>query len=212
MHELRNYKKMPNNIHLPKPHFSWSQLNMWETSPKQYEKRYIFGEQIPINNAMRFGKTVSEALETEQTDDPVMQALIDLAPKFNKAEHEIRVVHKMINGNVELFGIVDSFNTKTKHFREYKTGKNGWTQAMVDKFGQITFYNYMLYLQHGKIPEKCYLDWFETEHDYGQVKLTGRIETFETSRNMLQILEMGARISKAVKNISKLYAEHLPQL
>jgi len=68
-----------------KPHFSYSQMNMFQRCPKQYEYRYIKGLKMPPNIAMNSGKAIHEALEynalhkLRTTEDIPMADLLDIS-------------------------------------------------------------------------------------------------------------------------------------
>ncbi len=67
------------------PHFSYSQMNMFQRCPKQYEYRYIKGLKIPPNISMNSGKAIHEALEynalwkMRTQEDIPMGDLLDLS-------------------------------------------------------------------------------------------------------------------------------------
>lgn len=67
------------------PHFSYSQMNMYQRCPKQYEYRYIKGMKVPPNINMNSGKAIHEAFEynalwkMRSKEDMPMQDLLDLS-------------------------------------------------------------------------------------------------------------------------------------
>ena len=173
---------------------------MWERSPKQYEKYYINGEKFPVNQYMRLGKRVAEALEN---DTPVKDGFIEqfrvLTPAYKNREYEI-----VAEGEFTLLGKIDGCTFGKKSIMgEHKTGKN-WTQKMADNHVQITFYNMLLYLTKKKLFDENYLHWAETHlDDNGIVELTGNITTFSTTRNVKDVLKLYSSCKKAVIEIDK---------
>ena len=79
--------KLSKEILLPKGYISWSQLNLFERSPKQYRKHYILGEPSFINDAMVYGKKLADALEgNDAGDDETITMLVELLPKYKVME------------------------------------------------------------------------------------------------------------------------------
>lgn len=194
-------------IMLPRGYLSHSQYILRKKNPKKYNDIYFFGGKSFTNEGMRFGKVVAEALETNKTEDETIKALIAMLPRYPKPEHEINTSVKTEDGILNLMGKIDTFFMRGKRFREYKTGKTAWTQAKVDKETQITFYYMLVYLKYGQLPEKkVWLDWIKTEYDEdGKPRLTGEIVSFETDRNMGQVLELMDDVHKTAVEISKEY-------
>jgi len=173
------------DILLPRGYLSYSQWKLRKKNPGKYNDIYFFGGKSFTNAGMRFGKIVAEALETGETQDPTIKALMSILPRYPRPEHEIKTRVNTNEGVLTLLGKLDTFFMRGKTFREYKTGKTKWTQAKVDKDEQITWYYALVYLEYGHLPEKkAWLDWIETEYEKGEKpKLTGRIESFETARS-----------------------------
>lgn len=183
-------------------YLSWSKLSLFETDKDKFYKVYIEGEYEEPNKYMVFGKKLSSAIQEDKyTDDEILNSLKDKLIKYDEIEYKIFVDFS----NMKLFGIFDTFDTKRKIFREYKTGKN-WSKSRVDKEGQLTFYAMLVYLKFNLIPEKIYLDWAETiEDENGEIKLTGKLTSFETNRNIEDIVLMIKRCKKAYEEMSKFY-------
>jgi len=192
---------------LPRGYLSWTQLNTFERSPKQYYKHYILGEPSFENDAMRFGKKLADALEgNDAGDDETITMLCSLLPKYKTMEKELDA----ITGDIKILGKIDNFNNRNKAFKEYKTGMVKWTQPKVDKHGQLLFYATLIYLTYGIIPPKIELVWAETKRDEdGQIYATGRIEVFERKIKLVDILKFMARICKTAKGISRMYQDEI---
>jgi len=194
-------------ILLPRGYLSWTQLNTFERSPKQYYKHYILGEPSFVNDAMIFGKKLADALEGKDAgDDESITMLVALLPKYKVMEKELKAVIRGVN----IMGKIDNFEPRKNPFKEYKSGMVKWTQAKVDKHGQLLFYATLIYLVYGVIPPKIELVWAETKRDdQGEIYGTGRIEVFERKIKLVDILKFMARIHKVAKGISRMYQEEI---
>ena len=201
----------------PRPYLSHTQLSLWERSPAKYKEIYLENGRIPINRGMAFGKMIANALQDDAgTDDPLNDLIIANLPKFDKMEFEIEGT---LSG-VPLYGKLDSFNNKTKKaFKEYKTGRIPWTQKMVDRSDQITFYCTLIYAKYGIRAEGLDIELIYIPTDYnstGQIEPTGEMPLrFKTRRNFINIMKMSARQKKAWAEIQQMcieYASDIPNL
>lgn len=200
------YCQMKNkSIKTPRPYLSWSQMNLIERNPEAYIKTYFQGYKFE-NEAMRLGKEVAEILEMDKIcDNTMIENMRIMLPSYEKREFEI----KTEKHGIQLLGKLDCFNRKGLVIGEIKTGKK-WTQKMVDEHGQLTFYALLVYLKYKKLPSKIYLHWAKTAEIDEELQLTGEIKTFETKRDLLDILKFTSRIKNAwaeIEKLSKIYAE-----
>lgn len=182
----------------PRPYLSWVQMNLWERDPQRYIRQYIYGEESPANKYMELGKRLAERIETgAETKDELLERVVIFLPTEKEKEFEI---YADIKG-IPLFGKLDSFNPETKVVREIKTGKK-WTQSAVDKADQLTFYSVLVFQKYGELPKRIFLDWVETIED-DELRFTGKVETFETKRDMADIISFYQRIKKAWAGIQE---------
>lgn len=195
----------------PRPHLSWSQLNLFETSPDQYREIYLNGKQIPINRGMALGKEVADALESnEETGDIIKDLVIAQLPKMDWMDYEFKAVVSIGDIEIPLLSKFDSVNKEMTALYEYKTGSTPWNQKKADKHGQITFYCVLIQAMTGKIPEDIELIWAPTEKkDDGKVELTGEILRFKTKRTTADILKMKIRMKNVWLDIKKLVEKEL---
>lgn len=197
---MKNLKK----FRTPKGYLSWTQLNLFERSKNAYVDTYLRGLNGFENEAMRVGKRLANRLETdEQTDENIIEHLAIFLPSYPKREFPISVDFE----EIPLFGKLDGFNPWNKKMGEYKTGKR-WTQALVDKSGQITFYTTLVWLKYGKLPSQIDLHWARTETKNNRIVLTGEIRTFRTQRTMADIILFRGRIKRAWEGIITLTKEY----
>lgn len=210
MKSKQNKNRQP-KLNLPRPYMSWSGLNLWERSPKQFIKHYFYGEAGFENAAMRFGREMAERLDSkEDHDDEVLNMVATILPGNGHTEYPLEV--PFLDYGIDLFGKFDNWHPKTRILRERKTGKIPWNQMKANTHGQLAFYAFMLWLEKKKLPKEIWLDWIETEEaERGVITLTGAIKSFRVNISMIDIFKMGARIKRAAKEISKAYNEEIKQ-
>lgn len=190
-------------IETPRGYISFSQMSMWQSSPERYKRTYFEGKRGFTNSGMRFGSVVADALENEEyTGDLLTDTAMELLPKFDVRDEEIRVPMKTKDGEIILLGRPDSLDSKTKDFYEFKTGTHPWTQKKANEHLQLKFYALMIYLKHDVLLDKCELIWMETFKDPDEkVQPTGKIVRFEVKITLKDILETMAMISRVAKEI-----------
>lgn len=183
-----------------KNYISYSQYQAFNSG--QYEKIYLDGRKLN-NSGLEFGKKFAEAMESEEigNDDIAFAKLQIPTPQFK--EKEFRVEWE----GIPMFGGLDGFDEKPLTVYEYKTGKTKWTQAMVDKAEQLTFYAIYVWLTYKKLPEHIYLYWLETDSN----GLTGKIKVFETKRSLKDFIVLYPKVKKAWIGIEKIINEYIKQ-
>ena len=184
----------------PRPYLSWSQMNLLERSPETYKKLYLYGDRIPTNRGMRYGKKMADALEDDiATGDIALDYAMSSLPKAGKMEVEID--WKVMG--VPIFGKMDSAKKDLSLIDEYKTGKEGsWNQLKADRSaqeGQLCFYATAIYFKTKKIP-KARLSFVPTV----DAEATGEVITFEVSIELKDVLNMASRMKKAWKEIGEM--------
>jgi hypothetical protein len=205
---------------LPKPHLSWSQLTCWLSNPARYRKEYFEDGDKLDTKFLRFGKNIAELIETGQHKE-----LLPDLEVYDSPEFEIKcMVH-----NVPCLSFIDSYNkvaspwVPANVFREYKTGKIAWTKAKVQKHDQLVFYATVLKWSEGAMPEYCDLDWIETKEqadesvdfwrDSGKIiNVTGRIVSFHREFDEREVERMEQLIVKVAWEISDAYQDFLKEI
>jgi hypothetical protein len=156
----------------------------------------VLGEKTKTNVKMDFGSAVGKRLET----DPDYMKNV---PRQERMEHGVKV--KM--GNIELYGVLDSYSPITNAIEEYKTsGEKGWDQKKVDSHDQITFYALLLYLEKGIKPETLSIRLHhlvtEEQGDFSiAFKKPFTHKVYKTKRTTKQVLQFGAEIIKVRKEM-----------
>jgi len=186
--------------------FSWSQLASWEWDQEQWYKKYVLGEKEATNKEMAFGKLLAQSLEDGACKIP---ELVERLP-YTK-EHPFKVKY----GDIILVGFADDFDTKTfKNLNEVKSGKKAWDQKRADEHGQLSFYALMNYITNKVKPEDMVikLHWvptIETGSFEIQFKQPIEVHTFTVKLTMKDILNMGARINRTIKEMESYVSSHL---
>jgi len=186
---------------LPRGYLSYSQLVLWEKSKNNYYQTYYEGVPSVSNKYMALGKKVAEYLENGEMEeyDPIIECIGIIIPAYPKKEYPFTVMFE----GIKLYAKFDGFNPKKLELGEYKTGKK-FTQAMVNKSDQLTFYAFMIWLKHKKMP-KIQLHWAKTkELSEDTICLTGELKTFDTKRTVKDFILMSKRIKKTAKEITEL--------
>lgn len=185
-------------------YLSWSQYSLWQTSKREYWKKYGLGEDRSANKYFAKGKELGQALEDDEdgmhsTDDLLSLVLMEV-PKLDIMEHKLEVC--LSNGEKTL-SYIDSCDLLEEEFYEYKTGKIAWTQEKVYKHNQLLFYALSLHIKSGrKIIPKCKLIWVETEQTESEgLKYTGVVEQFERSFTIEEIEAFEVELMKTILEI-----------
>lgn len=179
-------------------YLSFSQYNSFNNGT--YEKYYLLGEKLQTKY-LDFGKEVAEKLEQELETFGL--------PIPDEREKKLFVNFQ----GIPLLGYLDGFSSKEEIIiDEYKTGVNHWTQKKVDAHEQLDFYAIMV-SEELKVPIeniRIRLHWLETFIDTdGKIKLSGRLETFETKRTNLDVLKIYPKIKKAWIGIEKIVDNYI---
>lgn len=201
---------------LPKGYISWSALDLFEKSEQKYIDKYFFKkDESWTNGYMVFGKKFAKAKETGDCgDDTLLEWAVNATPSYGNAEYKLESVLQTPYGAIKLLSYLDDYQKDLCKILEYKTGTTPWTQAKVQKHGQLHFYAVSINSSIGINPEQS-LIWIPTtdKDDNGNkipVRPTGDDPvTFPYQASLFELKEMEKRITRAVVRIDKLYREHL---
>jgi len=202
-------------IVLPRDHFSWYQLNLWETDKERYRQEYFLGgKKFKPNQGMEKGKQMADSLASDELcGDPVLDIVMARLPKFEIRDVSFQVELKIDDQIIKLWIQPDSCKADFTELIEYKTSQTRWTKKDVDKLGQITFYETGIWILKKIIPKYKLVD-IETEkiypdNKYRPLRATGKFHIIETKREFSDIVKMLTRIKKAVREISEEYQKQL---
>ena len=199
---------------LPKVHLSWTQMNTWITNPERYKRETFHGGKKLDTEYLQYGKEIATMIE-EGRHTELLPDLITYDTPEHKIECEV--------AGVPVLCFLDTWQSTSNLFREYKTGTIPWTQKKVQKHDQLLFYATALKWSTGKMPEYCDLDWIETrkqlqerEDFWGPTKkdimVTGRIVSFHREFDEREINYMEQLIIRTATEISEAYINHINSL
>jgi len=194
-------------------YLSWSQYSLFKSSKLQFYKRYVLGETLNLR-AFNKGKELADYKETGEIPhyvaDPLLEAVASAIPDLGNAEYELNVSL----GDIKLKSFLDDCHSELADFIEIKTGKNAWTQEMVNNHEQLDFYALCLYIfSEEKIIPKVTLYWVETEeveiNGVNELRYTGAVEKFEKQFTLEDIVSMGAKINVVYQEIKDYQHEEI---
>lgn len=185
-------------------YLSWSQYSLWQTSKREYWKRYGLGENRSANKYFAKGKELAEGLEYGEegiTTDDMLSVVLDAVPKLDIMEFKLETHLK--NGE-KLLSYLDSYTDDLPEFYEYKTGKEPWTQERVDKHDQMLFYALSIFIDSGRtyIPSSK-LFWIETEQTEQGLKYTGLVQEFTRNYEIEELLAFEDKLIACIEEIEE---------
>ena len=192
---------------LPRPHLSISQINLWESDPSAYMKRYFLNIPNDPSPMMEFGKQFASDIEDyvkgEQRDfnfPPNFLQDIYLYPHVEyKLEHDF--------GDFKFIGYIDNASENFEIIRDFKTGTAAWTQDRLENSLQMQAYSYVIFQQYGIIPT-CFIDYYKTRIKGKSMEWTDVHETYQHTFNMQDLAKVELRIRKAAEEIAEAYELH----
>lgn len=194
-------------LKLPRPHLSISQINLWETDPSAYMKRYFLNIPDAPSPMMEFGKQFASDIEDyvngEQRDfnfPPNFLENILLYPHVEyKLEHDF--------GDFKFIGFIDNASESFEIIRDFKSGTAAWTQDRLENSLQMKAYSLILFKQKGIIPT-CFIDYYNTKIRGKGMEWTDVHETYWYVFSMLDLAQTEIRIRKAAEEIAEAYELH----
>ena len=204
-------------LKLPHGYLSWTQLFLWENNREKYKQSYFENKKDEsVAPKREWGKKFAENRERNQScNEPEAELARIFFPSVKGKEVELSCwLDLNSKEKIKIFGKPDGFDRKTMTLIEDKSGSN-WTQGMVDKHGQLTFYSLIIWLKYKKLPARIFLNFIPTiEDEFGDVRVSNKKKqrTFKTIRTLPDIFLMVNRISKAAKEINQEYLKYLKSL
>jgi len=197
-------------LKLPRPHLSISQINLWESDPSAYMKRYFLNIPDAPSPMMEFGKQFASDIEDyvkgEQRDfnfPPNFLQDIYLYPHVEyKLEHDF--------GEFKFLGYIDNASENFGIIRDFKTGTAAWTQDRLENSLQMMAYSLILFKQQTILPT-CYIDYYKTRIKGKSMEWTDVHETYQHTFTMQDLAKTEIRIRKAAEEIAEAYELHCSQ-
>ena len=187
------------------PTISWSSYNAFENYDKEdWYQNYVLGNKSEPSNAMLFGQFIGEKLAINP----------DFLPEVSRPAIYEQELHAKLD-KIMLVGHLDGLTFEPKcELLEYKTSTNPnkWNQEAVNNWGQLTFYALLLYLNFKIKPEDIKMSLTaiigQEEEDSFEITLPKEpiIKTFQTSRNLKDILVFGAELKVIHKKMTRFVA------
>lgn len=194
-------------LKLPRPHLSISQINLWESDPSAYMKRYFLNIPDSPSPMMEFGKQFASDIEDyvkgEQRDfnlPPNFLQDIYLYPHVEyKLEHDF--------GDFKFIGYIDNASENFEIIRDFKTGTAAWTQDRLENSLQMQAYSLILFKQQTILPT-CFIDYYKTRIKGKSMEWTDVHETYQHTFTMQDLANTEIRIRKAAEEIAEAYELH----
>jgi len=192
---------------LPRPHLSISQINLWESDPSAYMKRYFLNIPDEPSPMMDFGKQFASDIEDYAKGE---EREFNFPPNFlENIKLYPRVEHKLLH-NFEDFtfiGYIDNASDNFEIIRDFKTGTAAWTQDRLENSLQMQAYSYVIFMQYGIIPT-CFIDYYKTRLKGKEMLWTDVHETYQHTFTMQDLAKVEIRIKKAAEQIAEAYELH----
>jgi len=202
---------------LPRPHLSISQINLWESDPSSYMKRYFLNIPDAPSPMMEFGKQFASDIEDyckiSEANQIISETEFNFPPNFihnillyphveYKLEHDF--------GDFKFIGYIDNASQNFEIIRDFKTGTAAWTQDRLINSLQMKAYSLILFKQKSIIPT-CLIDYYKTRIKGKSMEWTDVHETYQHTFSMVDLIETDSRIRKAAEEIAEAYELHCNQ-
>ncbi len=192
---------------LPRPHLSISQINLWESDPSAYMKRYFLNIPDAPSPMMEFGKQFASDIEDyckgEKRDFNFPNNFLNDILIYPHVEHKLEYDF----GDFKFLGYIDNASEKFEIIRDFKTGTAAWTQDRLENSLQMQAYSYVIFQQYGIIPT-CFIDYYKTRIKGKSMEWTDVHETYQHTFNMQDLAKVALRIRKAAEEIAEAYELH----
>lgn len=186
MERLEKFKQRP---------LSWSSINSYNYSPKDWYEHYIEDVKFHATKKMLFGNIIGQKLSSDPTFLPEVK-------RYNIFEKELTALIELEDKKIKLIGYLDSMDMDTKAFYEYKTSSSTtrWTQETAEATGQILFYMLLLWINYGIRPEdiSCHLFYIPVrQKENFDMELSGEeVQCFEVKHTSEEVIKFGKYIEK----------------
>ena len=192
---------------LPRPHLSISQINLWESDPSAYMKRYFLNIPDAPSPMMEFGKQFASDIEDyckgEKREFNFPNNFLNDILLYPHVEHKLEYDF----GDFKFLGYIDNASEKFEIIRDFKTGTAAWTQDRLENSLQMQAYSYVIFQQYGIIPT-CFIDYYKTRIKGKSMEWTDVHETYQHTFNMQDLSKVALRIRKAAEEIAEAYELH----
>ncbi len=199
---------------LPRPHLSISQINLWESDPSAYMKRYFLNIPDEPSPMMEFGKQFASDIEDyckmSESNQIITETDFNFPPNFlNNILLYPHVEYKLEHdfGDFKFIGYIDNASQNFEIIRDFKTGTAAWTQNRLENSLQMKAYSLILFKQKSIIPT-CFIDYYKTRIKGKSMEWTDVHQTYQHTFSMVDLIETDSRIRKAAEEIAEAYELH----
>ena len=168
-------------------------------SPEKWYDSYILGKRQE-SPELTFGSWVDKKIQEDPTFLPSL-------PRYENMQWKGNIT---LGKNIAIVGLADGLNLiKEKCIADFKTGKALWNKARADETKQLTWYIMLAFVILKIPPEEftCRIHWLPTvkteKGDFTSKiefvdNIDENIQTFETKRTMMDVLNLMKDIKKVV--------------
>lgn len=194
-------------LKLPKEHLSVSQINLWESDPIAYQKKYFIGIPDPPSPFLEFGKQFAKDIEDYaagvQRDYNFPEGFLDKTLIYPHVEYKLE--HDF--GDFKMLGFIDNMSKDYELVIDFKTGTAPWSTQRLQESLQMQTYSLILWYQFGVIPTSV-ISYWKTKLRGKTLSWTGEHESFMYVFNTEELTATEARIRRVAKEISEAYERY----
>ena len=194
-------------LKLPKEHLSVSQINLWESDPIAYQKKYFIGIPDPPSPFLEFGKQFAKDIEDYaagvQRDYNFPEGFLDMTLIYPHVEYKLE--HDF--GDFKMLGFIDNMSKDYELVVDFKTGTQNWSTERLQQSLQMQTYSLILWKQFGVIPTSV-ISYWKTKLKGKTLSWTGENESYMYVFDLKELEDTEARIRKAAKEISEAYERY----
>jgi hypothetical protein len=194
-------------LKLPKEHLSVSQINLWESDPIAYQKKYFIGIPDPPSPFLEFGKQFAKDIEDYaagvQRDFNFPEGFLDKTLIYPHVEYKLE--HDF--GDFKMLGFIDNMSKDYELVIDFKTGTAPWSTQRLQESLQMQTYSLILWYQFGVIPTSI-ISYWKTKLRGKTLSWAGEHESFMYVFNTEELTATEARIRRVAKEISEAYERY----
>ncbi len=194
-------------LKLPKEHLSVSQINLWESDPIAYQKKYFIGIPDPPSPFLEFGKQFAKDIEDYaagvQRDFNFPEGFLDKTLIYPHVEYKLE--HDF--GDFKMLGYIDNCSKDFEMVIDFKTGTAPWSTQRLQESLQMQTYSLILWYKFGVMPTSV-ISYWKTKLKGKTLSWAGEHESFMYVFNTEELTAAEARIRKAAKEISEAYERY----
>ena len=194
-------------LKLPKEHLSVSQINLWESDPIAYQKKYFIGIEDTPSPFLEFGKQFAKDIEDYaagvQRDFNFPPNFLEITLLYPHVEYKLE--HDF--GDFKMLGYIDNCSKDFGMVIDFKTGTSPWSTQRLQESLQMQTYSLILWYKFGVMPTSV-ISYWKTKLRGKTLSWAGEHESFMYVFNTEELTAAEARIRKAAKEISEAYERY----